>query len=1031
MTRARGVAVSTALAIASSLGVARGAHADPTSGVDASALFRASYDANGLFSLEGARLMPRRDLSFKAIVGYAHSPFTLVVPGIGDGNASRLLDMVTTIELAFGMTLTERFAIGFNVGAYRTATGDGYGVRGTYNDGQITRQSTGAIALRPLSNLDPSAVPGNGAAYLGDELAGPLDARVGAKYALYASPRLAITAVGSVWLPFGDEEMFLGDRSLVFEPKLAVEARPRRGSSARILMNVAARIRERTVLEGYDTEIPSYTSANALAYFDLGSEVVAGLGGAIDVTPRITAVAEAQAFLSLPAAFDWGSCTLYSGAPCADATYVPGVGRGDNTAVGAIGAMIRLSADVTASVVIGAGYGGARADDVRLTTGLVWAPQPAGAGTPGHGDRDGDGIPDSLDACPDEPEDKDGFQDDDGCPDPDNDGDGIPDSRDKCPNEAEDKDGFQDEDGCPDPDNDGDGIPDSRTSVRTSPRTRTASRTRTAVPIRTTITTASPMRPTNARTTPRRSTASRTKTAARIRARPPVPKSAPIASISKASRSASARHRDVDRRGQAVARADRAADQGAQAVDPRRGARRARHRVDRGRRGARAEGPRQGAREQARAGDPRCVDRGRRAAGAGASGRPRLRAPARHERAGGSGERARRPHQVAARRDPVRRLAFIATLLAPALAHAAPVSDVEVPAIILDQDTTAGPQADEALDLANIVQSAAKGVTTVQEAPAIVTVVTAEEIKDRQFQDLEQLVDTIPGWQRVSIFDSTFDTPIVRGQVQAVQFLQDGLSLFDPFVNVPAISRVVPMETVKRVELITGPGGVLWGSNSLLGIFNVITKDAEDVDGLEVGGTLGDGNGDRRMGRVYAMYGDPDALGGKLKVFAHGSVETYQGGAYEMPLLLFHGALPQPNAANIYGPLTTTEEDQSIIANLDGKITYDKLQLRVSLPFGRMYNPMGLSGDPVTNAPSAACEAPPDPSCTDPDGTSGRTAATTSIASRCSTIARACSMAAPASRCARTRSSSCARSIRCKSSRRRSRCPAASRSRRT
>ena len=58
------------------------------------------------------------------------------------------------------------------------------------------------------------------------------------------------------------------------------------------------------------------------------------------------------------------------------------------------------------------------------------------------------------------PEDKDGFQDDDGCPDPDNDGDGIPDVRDKCPNEAEDKDGFQDEDGCFDPDNDGDGIPD-------------------------------------------------------------------------------------------------------------------------------------------------------------------------------------------------------------------------------------------------------------------------------------------------------------------------------------------------------------------------------------------------------------------------------------------------------------------------------------------------------------------------------------------------------------------------------------------
>ena len=76
-------------------------------------------------------------------------------------------------------------------------------------------------------------------------------------------------------------------------------------------------------------------------------------------------------------------------------------------------------------------------------------------------DPDKDGIVGDADKCPNEPEDKDGFQDEDGCPDPDNDGDGIPDTADKCPNEAEDKDGFQDDDGCPDPDNDGDGIPDA------------------------------------------------------------------------------------------------------------------------------------------------------------------------------------------------------------------------------------------------------------------------------------------------------------------------------------------------------------------------------------------------------------------------------------------------------------------------------------------------------------------------------------------------------------------------------------------
>jgi outer membrane protein OmpA-like peptidoglycan-associated protein len=75
-------------------------------------------------------------------------------------------------------------------------------------------------------------------------------------------------------------------------------------------------------------------------------------------------------------------------------------------------------------------------------------------------DDDGDGVPDVADACRAVPEDRDGYQDDDGCPEPDNDFDGVSDGGDRCPNEPEDKDGFQDDDGCPDPDNDGDGVAD-------------------------------------------------------------------------------------------------------------------------------------------------------------------------------------------------------------------------------------------------------------------------------------------------------------------------------------------------------------------------------------------------------------------------------------------------------------------------------------------------------------------------------------------------------------------------------------------
>jgi OmpA-OmpF porin, OOP family len=85
-----------------------------------------------------------------------------------------------------------------------------------------------------------------------------------------------------------------------------------------------------------------------------------------------------------------------------------------------------------------------------------------GDGCPEDQDTDGDGILDSLDRCPNEPEDKDGVEDGDGCPDltKDRDGDGFLDEVDSCPDKPEDKDGFEDADGCPDVDNDRDRILD-------------------------------------------------------------------------------------------------------------------------------------------------------------------------------------------------------------------------------------------------------------------------------------------------------------------------------------------------------------------------------------------------------------------------------------------------------------------------------------------------------------------------------------------------------------------------------------------
>ncbi len=94
--------------------------------------------------------------------------------------------------------------------------------------------------------------------------------------------------------------------------------------------------------------------------------------------------------------------------------------------------------------------------DWRAYLGIVFEPK--------VGDRDRDGLKDDVDACPDNPEDYDDFQDSDGCPDLDNDSDQILDPDDACPMTPEDRDGVDDDDGCPegdDMDRDGDTIIDS------------------------------------------------------------------------------------------------------------------------------------------------------------------------------------------------------------------------------------------------------------------------------------------------------------------------------------------------------------------------------------------------------------------------------------------------------------------------------------------------------------------------------------------------------------------------------------------
>jgi OOP family OmpA-OmpF porin len=106
---------------------------------------------------------------------------------------------------------------------------------------------------------------------------------------------------------------------------------------------------------------------------------------------------------------------------------------------------------------------------VTLGRRKIEAHEPEPQTEPENDDRDGDGIPNDLDGCPDEPETVNGYKDTDGCPDKDTDGDGIFDELDACVDEPETVNEFEDEDGCPEPDTDNDGFYDKQDSCPTEP----------------------------------------------------------------------------------------------------------------------------------------------------------------------------------------------------------------------------------------------------------------------------------------------------------------------------------------------------------------------------------------------------------------------------------------------------------------------------------------------------------------------------------------------------------------------------------
>lgn len=146
-----------------------------------------------------------------------------------------------------------------------------------------------------------------------------------------------------------------------------------------------------------------------------------------------------------------------------------------------------------------------------------------------------------------------------------------------------------------------------------------------------------------------------------------------------------------------------------------------------------------------------------------------------------------------------------------------------------------------------VVSSATGSKQPISKAPAIVTVITAEEIEAMGATDLDEVLESVPGLhvaRRATAYNPIY---IMRGMYS--DFNAEVALLIN---NIPLSSLQrgdrgliwagMPVHAIQRVEVIRGSGAAVYGADAMAGVINVITKNQEDIQGTQVGIRLGSFN---------------------------------------------------------------------------------------------------------------------------------------------------------------------------------------------
>ncbi len=272
-----------------------------------------------------------------------------------------------------------------------------------------------------------------------------------------------------------------------------------------------------------------------------------------------------------------------------------------------------------------------------------------------------------------------------------------------------------------------------------------------------------------------------------------------------------------------------------------------------------------------------------------------------------------------------------------------------------------------------VVFTASRHEQKVSDTAAAVYVVSHEDIRRSGATTIPDILRMVPGLQ-VSQINSSMWAITSRGFNRRFSdkllILMDGRSIYSStFAGVLWETKDTFIEDIERIEVIRGPGAALWGANAVNGIINIITKEAEDTQGVLL--TSGIGNIERSFGGVryggrlgnnlfyrgYAKYFDRDGYNvSSTSEDANDSWDTIRGGfkinweATESDYFTLQGDTYDGDAGNLenfvapppLSPVANTRNDRKFFGgNLLARFKHtfsDTSDLALQLYFDRTVN---------------------------------------------------------------------------------------------